>query len=147
MLFWPSSCTTCPMMGSLVRAFFSPSTRYYMYTCRGAPHRFSQTYWGAFGWEHGRCCLENIGTVPACWKDMCIIALWCILLTCSQIIAIVMDNASNNNMLIKSLKSQCQRRGISFSAQDAHMRCMPHTIHLAAIKVCNICFLFIPDHI
>ena len=25
--------------------------------------------------------------------------------------------------------------GVSFSAQDARMRCMPHTIHLVAIKV------------
>ena len=30
---------------------------------------------------------------------------------------------------------QCQQRGMSFSAQDSRMRCMPHTIHLAAIKV------------
>src|ERR1700679_2740388 len=46
-----------------------------------------------------------------------------------------MDNASNNNTLMTSLESRCQQRGISFSAQDAHMQCMPHTIHLAAIKV------------
>jgi len=55
--------------------------------------------------------------------------------TFTQIIAIVMDNASNNNTLMASLKSQCQRRGIDFPAQNARMRCMPHTIHLAAIKV------------
>jgi hypothetical protein len=54
---------------------------------------------------------------------------------CLQIIAIVMDNASNNNTLMTSLESRCSQRGISFSAQDARMRCMPHTIHLAAIKV------------
>lgn len=46
-----------------------------------------------------------------------------------------MDNASNNNTLMTSLESWCQQRGISFSAQDAHMWCMPHTIHLAAIKL------------
>jgi hypothetical protein len=57
------------------------------------------------------------------------------LLMHSQIIAIVMDNASNNNTLMMSLERRCQQRGIDFSAQDARMRCMPHTIHLAAIKV------------
>ena len=54
---------------------------------------------------------------------------------CSQVIAIVMDNASNNNTLMESLQCRCEERGIPFSAQDACMRCMPHTIHLAAIKV------------
>jgi hypothetical protein len=53
----------------------------------------------------------------------------------SQIIAIVMDNASNNNTMMTSLERRCQQRGIEFSAQDARMRCMPHTIHLAALKV------------
>jgi hypothetical protein len=69
-----------------------------------------------------------------------LLSLW-VLLTCSQIIAIVMDNASNNNTLMTSLESRCQQRGISFSAQDARMRCMPHTIHLAAIKVSSLAIL------
>jgi hypothetical protein len=54
---------------------------------------------------------------------------------CPQVIAIVMDNASNNNTLMMSLERRCQQRVIVFSVQDAYMRCMPHTIHLAAIKV------------
>jgi len=54
---------------------------------------------------------------------------------CLQIIAIVMDNASNNNTMMESLERRCWQRGIRFSAKDARMRCMPHTIHLAAIKV------------
>jgi len=33
-----------------------------------------------------------------------------------QVIAIMMDNASNNNMLIESLQCQCEERGIPFSA-------------------------------
>ncbi|KAI0279967.1 hypothetical protein BC826DRAFT_880057, partial [Russula brevipes] len=48
-----------------------------------------------------------------------------------KIIAIVMDNASNNNTLMTSLEQRCEQRGIRFSAQEARMRCMPHTIHLA----------------
>jgi hypothetical protein len=67
----------------------------------------------------------------------------CTLLMCSQIIAIVMDNASNNNTLMVSLEQRCQQRSIQFSAQDARMRCMPHTIHLAAIKVLVLLLQFL----
>jgi len=52
-----------------------------------------------------------------------------------RVIAIVMDNASNNNTLMTSLERRCHERGVPFSAQDARMRCMPHTVHLAAIKL------------
>jgi hypothetical protein len=53
-----------------------------------------------------------------------------------QIIAIVMDNASNNNTMMTSLARRHEERHLHFSAEDARMRCMPHTIHLAAIKAC-----------
>ena len=56
-----------------------------------------------------------------------------------QVIAIVMDNASNNNTLMSSLKWRCKEQGVLFSAQDARMCCMPHTVHLAAIKVSKVC--------
>ena len=48
-----------------------------------------------------------------------------------------MDNASNNDTLMEALESWCRGAGIKFSASAsaACMRCMPHTIHLAAIKV------------
>ncbi|KAF8233897.1 hypothetical protein L208DRAFT_1264455, partial [Tricholoma matsutake] len=52
-----------------------------------------------------------------------------------KIIAIMMDNASNNDMLMEALESLCQGAGITFSASVACMQCMPHTIHLAAIKL------------
>jgi hypothetical protein len=52
-----------------------------------------------------------------------------------QIIAVVMDNTSNNNTMMASLERQCNQLGIQFSAQEARMRCMPHTVHLAALKV------------
>jgi hypothetical protein len=63
------------------------------------------------------------------------------LLNDSQVIAIVMDNASNNNTLMTSLKQQGKGWGVPFSAQDAQMCCMPHTVHLAAIKVSQGFFL------
>ena len=60
----------------------------------------------------------------------------------SQIMAIMMDNASNNDTMMESIESQCREAGIEFSAQKSRMRCMPHTIHLAAIKVCSIMNFF-----
>ena len=62
--------------------------------------------------------------------------MMCLLMpVCLQIIAIVMDNASNNNTLMVSLEQRHQKQGILFLAQDARMQCIPHTIHFAAIKV------------
>ncbi|KAF8223678.1 hypothetical protein L208DRAFT_1315703, partial [Tricholoma matsutake] len=52
-----------------------------------------------------------------------------------RIIAITMDNASNNDTLMTTLEACCHAEGIGFSARDSHMRCMPHTIHLAALKL------------
>lgn len=49
--------------------------------------------------------------------------------------AMVMDNASNNDTMIEAIEDRCRTGGIKFSAKQARMRCMPHTIHLAAIKV------------
>ena len=49
--------------------------------------------------------------------------------------AIVMDNASNNDTMMEAIEDRCFMAGIKFSAKQARMRCMPHTIHLAAIKV------------
>ena len=53
----------------------------------------------------------------------------------SQIMAIMMDNASNNDTMMEAIESRCHEAGIKFSAKKSRMRCMPHTIHLAAIKV------------
>ncbi|KAI9436527.1 hypothetical protein F5148DRAFT_988222, partial [Russula earlei] len=52
-----------------------------------------------------------------------------------RIIAITMDNASNNNTMMTTLEACCYAEGIRFSARDSHMQCMPHTIHLAALKL------------
>ncbi|KAH9008871.1 hypothetical protein EDB83DRAFT_2235051, partial [Lactarius deliciosus] len=53
----------------------------------------------------------------------------------NKIIAIMMDNASNNNTMIKEIEHRCHQAGHKFCAKDARMWCMPHTIHLAAIKL------------
>jgi len=50
--------------------------------------------------------------------------------------AIMMDNASNNDTLMEALEIKCHEARLEFSALDSRMCCIPHTIHLAAIKVC-----------
>lgn len=46
-----------------------------------------------------------------------------------------MDNASNNDTMMAIFEVGCHAECIAFSAMDSCMRCMPHSIHLAAIKV------------
>ncbi|KAF8999495.1 hypothetical protein BDQ17DRAFT_1187998, partial [Cyathus striatus] len=52
-----------------------------------------------------------------------------------SILAIMMDNAYNNDTLMSSLEEHCHDAGIEFDAKFSRLRCMPHTIHLATIKV------------
>ncbi|KAJ7088225.1 hypothetical protein C8R43DRAFT_908726, partial [Mycena crocata] len=52
-----------------------------------------------------------------------------------RIIAFVMDNATNNDTLVEAFEKKCQALHIPFESRHARMRCMPHTIHLAALKL------------
>ena len=52
-----------------------------------------------------------------------------------RIIAFVMDNASNNDTMVDSIETRCEMVGIKFSVKHSRLRCMPHTCHLAALKV------------
>ena len=55
-----------------------------------------------------------------------------------QIMAFMMDNASNNNTLIDKIVELGRTKRIYMnenSAQWIRLRCMPHTVHLAALKV------------
>ena len=58
-----------------------------------------------------------------------------------QIMAIMMDNASNNNTLIQGIVGLEEQKGISLNAQWICLRCMLHTVHLAVLKVSNLMFL------
>lgn len=49
--------------------------------------------------------------------------------------AFVMDNATNNDTMMEALEKKLTDEGIRFDSQRARLRCMPHTVHLAAIKV------------
>ena len=52
-----------------------------------------------------------------------------------QVFAFMLDNASNNDTMVEGIARRAAEAGIPFSASWARMRCMPHTIHLAAIKL------------
>ncbi|KAJ7157772.1 hypothetical protein C8R46DRAFT_908335 [Mycena filopes] len=46
-----------------------------------------------------------------------------------------MDNATNNDTMVVAFEARCSAENILFSAVDGRMRCMPHTIHLSALKL------------
>ncbi|THU89681.1 hypothetical protein K435DRAFT_677366, partial [Dendrothele bispora CBS 962.96] len=52
-----------------------------------------------------------------------------------QIMAFIMDNATNNDTIIQAFEQKCQDHNIEFSAKSYCLRCMPHTVYLAALKV------------
>jgi hypothetical protein len=48
----------------------------------------------------------------------------------------MLDNAMNNDTFVDGIERRAKKAGVPFNASWARLRCMPHTIHLAAIKVC-----------
>jgi hypothetical protein len=60
----------------------------------------------------------------------------------SQIIAIVSDNASNNDTMMAGIQRRCRLRNIAFDSKKARIRCIPHTIQRAALKVSSLCNAF-----
>lgn len=55
--------------------------------------------------------------------------------SCFQIFAFMLDNASNNDTMVDGIQARARKEGIEFNALWGRLWCMPHTIHLAAIKV------------
>jgi hypothetical protein len=49
--------------------------------------------------------------------------------------AFMTDNASNNNTLVDGIVARAKSQGISMKGDWVRLRCMPHTVHLAALKV------------
>lgn len=49
--------------------------------------------------------------------------------------AFMLDNASNNDTFVDRIALRCQKAGIPFNPAWSRLQCMPHTIHLAALKV------------
>ncbi|KAJ6595444.1 hypothetical protein B0H10DRAFT_1729918, partial [Mycena sp. CBHHK59/15] len=52
-----------------------------------------------------------------------------------QVIAFMMDNATNNDTLVEVFEQRCIKKGIKFAATHSRLCCMPHTIHLAVLQV------------
>jgi len=52
-----------------------------------------------------------------------------------RIFDLMQANASNNDTLVDGIASRAQAKGIVFNPLWARLRCMPHTVHLAAIKL------------
>ncbi|KAG1733436.1 hypothetical protein EDB19DRAFT_1639695, partial [Suillus lakei] len=50
-----------------------------------------------------------------------------------QVLAIMADNASNNDMMCEELQKLCEQEDISFNARWAQLQCLPHTTHLSAL--------------
>jgi len=49
--------------------------------------------------------------------------------------AFMLDNASNNDTLVEEITNRVKQRGITMNASWIRLRCVPHTVHLAALKV------------
>ncbi|KAL5522088.1 hypothetical protein ACEPAF_1945 [Sanghuangporus sanghuang] len=81
----------------------------------------------AFKEIKGRHTGDNIGAIVLRVLDQYNLA--------SKLIAINCDNASNNDTMVSYLETQLFEWGIEFSAKKAQMRCMPHTIHLVAMRL------------
>ncbi len=52
-----------------------------------------------------------------------------------QLMVIMTDNTSNNNTLVDEIIEHAKKQGISMRSDWVYLHCMPHTIHLVALKV------------
>ncbi|KAG1753352.1 hypothetical protein EDB19DRAFT_1627207, partial [Suillus lakei] len=52
-----------------------------------------------------------------------------------RIMGVVCDNATNNDTLLESLENRCAAEGIEFSHMKARIRCLPHIVHLSAMRL------------
>ena len=52
----------------------------------------------------------------------------------------VLDNATNNDTMVEEVEKRCKARNIPFEARRSRLRCLPHTVHLAAWEVCRFQF-------
>ena len=87
-----------------------------------------KTWQGWYG-RHSNYMVLKIGFVFYC-------EISCIILTVlGKIFAFMLDNATNNNTMVEGIQRQATLEGIVFNATWAHLRCLPHTVHLAAVKV------------
>ncbi|KAJ3004761.1 hypothetical protein NUW54_g4661 [Trametes sanguinea] len=70
---------------------------------------------------------ENMADVV--WRTMAMYGIT------DRVLAINCDNATSNDTLLAEIEHRCNEVGIPFSATNARMRCVPHTVHLSAIEL------------
>jgi hypothetical protein len=103
---------------------------------RRTTHWFLGAHWRAFGWKYGGSFMGNIKKIWAGNASKISLSFrhvndW----SNDQVFAFMLDNASNNDTMIEGIQKRAASEGIKIDAAWARLRCMPHTIHLAAIKV------------
>ena len=57
----------------------------------------------------------------------------------------MLDNASNNDTLVEGIQKRAQAEGIYINAIWARLRCMPHTVHLSAVKASSFMCMQVND--
>ena len=62
--------------------------------------------------------------------------LWPHLRTLIKIMAFMLDNATNNDTMVEGIQRCAELVGISMKTPWVRLRCLPHTVHLAAVKAC-----------
>ena len=50
--------------------------------------------------------------------------------------AFMLDNATNNDTMVEGIQRRAELVGIRMNASWVRLRCLPHTVHLAAVKAC-----------
>ena len=57
----------------------------------------------------------------------------------------MLDNASNNDTLVDGIQQHAQAEDIYINATWARLRCMPHTVHLSAVKASSFMCMQVND--
>ena len=57
----------------------------------------------------------------------------------------MLDNASNNDTLVDGIQQRAQAEGLYINATLARLRCMPHTVHLSAVKASSFICMQVND--
>lgn len=52
--------------------------------------------------------------------------------------AVNSDNAANNDTMMEEFQRLHEEHGFEFDAEESRLRCMPHTIHLAAMEASRV---------
>jgi len=52
-----------------------------------------------------------------------------------QVMVFMTDNASNNNTLVDGIIAHAGHQGVSLKGDWICLCCLPHTVHLVALKV------------